>query len=49
LSQSGEKGIGSKFPGERAKKKAGFFFQILVLKAPEFQYIPLAIIFSGAL
>jgi hypothetical protein len=44
-SRSEEKGIGSKFPGERAKKKAGFFFRILVLKAPEIENTPLQLSF----
>ena len=38
LSRLGEKGIGLKSLGEGAKKNAGFFFRILVLKSPEFQY-----------
>ncbi len=45
LSWSGEKGIGSKLPGEKAKKKAGFFRQTLVLKSPEFQYFSQIIFF----
>ena len=46
--RSEEKGIGSKLPGEKAKKKAGFFFRILVLESPEFEKSSLAVIFSGA-
>jgi len=47
LSRLGEKGIGLKSLGEGAKKKAGFFFRILVLKSPEFQYP--SQVFLGAL
>jgi hypothetical protein len=38
LSRSGEKGTGLKSLGEEAKKRAGFFFRILVFKPREFQY-----------
>jgi hypothetical protein len=43
LSWLREKEIGLEFPGERAKKKAGFFFRILVLKTPEFQFYSLQV------
>ena len=45
LFRLGEKGIGLKSPGGRAKKKAGFFPRILVLKSPEFQYSSQVIFF----
>ena len=45
LSRLGEKGIGLKSLGEGAKKRAGFFFRILVFKSPEFQYSSQVIFF----
>jgi hypothetical protein len=45
LSRSGEKGTGLKSLGEEAKKKAGFFFRILVFKSREFQYYSQVIFF----